>query len=312
MAGLVYVVPYVPPAPPVPKWRGMQVIWTGWDGSQWDLSSGEQGVFLIEGEGIEGFNMPPVSRFTSTSTRVRGSRYRGHRIEEREVFWPLFVYNDVDSDGWLEVDRAFWRTLDPDRAGRLTVIQPSGHSRSIMLRFLEATDSVDRDPFVTGWQIYGITLVADDEPLWAGEAFSRRWGQAEEDQLFIPDEGAPDFFISGSSTIGEARVTNDGDVPAHPRWDLEGGADGGISEASVTVAGKEIGIPFPIAEGSRLVIHTDPRVQVATLDGVDVTGDLDPWGFGEIPAGDNVPLTISITGNGTVQASFTPLYYRAW
>jgi hypothetical protein len=47
MVNLAYAAPYTPVIPgSFNPWQGMKHTWTGWDGSVWDLSDPESGVFL--------------------------------------------------------------------------------------------------------------------------------------------------------------------------------------------------------------------------------------------------------------------------
>ncbi len=64
------------------RWAGLQVTWTGWDGSVWELSSSDSPVWLTP-EGTRGLSMPPVDRYTSEAPAVAGSRWRGYRVAGR-------------------------------------------------------------------------------------------------------------------------------------------------------------------------------------------------------------------------------------
>jgi hypothetical protein len=61
-----------------------------------------------------------------------------------------------------------------------------------------------------------------------------------------------------------------------------------------------------------LEIDTNPSVQAAFLDGVDVTAQLTKADFATLPPGEDVTLSLSMTGAGWVEAKFTPKYLRAW
>ena len=76
------------PAPPGggASVAGVAMTWTGGDGSSWDLTRRSDGVWLMPG--FRGLRMPPLDRFVSDSPSVDGSRWRGNRVLEREVFWP--------------------------------------------------------------------------------------------------------------------------------------------------------------------------------------------------------------------------------
>jgi hypothetical protein len=316
MAGLVLATPGgITPPPAAPTWTHMRHRWDAWDGTSWRLSSRDSGVFLLAG--VRGLTMPPIDRFSSASPAVAGSRYRGNRTDEREAFWPVKVWNDQSSQDWIEYDRAWWKTLDPDKVGSWVVTQPNGDKRSLRLRFVDdGNPSFDTDPARAGWTRYGITLVAE-EPYWMGDPITREWA-ASNPVDFFGASGGPSFFISSGHTLDNATITNDGNVEAWPVWRI----DGPTTSVDLGVDGQTIEVPFTIAAGEAVVIDTDPRVQTAvqydTVDGVlqlpglDRTEDLGEVGFAPVPAGASVPLDLNMVGTGNVSISLVPRYYRAW
>lgn len=301
---VVFAAPYVPPVPPRNPWSGASVSWEGADGSLWSLDP-ESGVFLLPG--VRGLTLPPMDQFTSRLSGGHGQRFRGWSAGPREVFWPLCIFEDTTDEGWLERDAAFWRSLRPDVAGTWTVTHPNGTSRSLKLRLTSDGDKAwDVAPGSRAWTDYGIYLVAD-QPFWEGQVVgSPVWGQDEAPVDFIPAEGAPDFYLSGASTVGNASLTNPGDVDAPLVWTVTGPT----TSVSLTVGGDTIGVPFPVLDGQTLVIDTG--APVALLDGVDVTGQLDAAGFASLPARATTDLGIVMSGTGTVRAEFVPLHERAW
>lgn len=307
MPGIILAAPTTAPqfAGMTQQWTHMGHTWTGWDDSVWDLCGDASGVVLLSG--VRGLTMPPADRYASASPAVAGSRWRGHRVAEREVFWPVKVWADAGSAAWLAYDRAWWNTMRPDKLGTWAVTQTTGETRSLRLRFVDdGQHSVQVDPGLIGWERYGITLVAED-PYWEGEPISRTWETATPDEFF--GTGAPSFFISSGNTLDNAKITNPGDVEAWPVWTL----NGPITAAEVGVGGESIEVPFAVADGSSLTIDTDPRAQTAiTSAGVDRTEDLGEVGFTAIPAGASIPLALAVTGAGSVSVSVTPRYYRAW
>jgi hypothetical protein len=290
----------------VAAWIGLQPTWTGWDGSTWNLSDPTSGVMLLRG-GTRGLTMPPVQRLTSDSPGVPGSRHRGYRVAEREVFWPLFVFKDSDSAGWVEHDRAFWRTMHPDRPGVWSVSHPDGGSRSLRCRFVDDGEhAFDLLPVRFGWAKYGVTLVAE-QPFWQGQPIIRSWKAADPVDFF--GSGAPDFHITPGSTLADAVMDNPGDEPAHVTWTVHGPT----SSVEVGVGGRIIEVPFPLAEGESLTIDTAPTAQTAIdSDGVERTAELGEVDFAPLPPGQSVSLSLNMVGSGMVSATITPLYHRAW
>lgn len=306
----IVVTPEEIPPPPQADWPGISgMTWTGWDGSVWDLL-GSAGLCLTPG--VRGLNMPPVDRFTSTSPALAGSRWRGHRTLEREVFWPLLLWSDAGSVDWLDFDRAFWATMRPDKAGTWTVSDPQGLSRSLRVRYSDDSDHAsDMDPSKFGWSVYGLRLVAE-QPFWEGDPVTRTWNN----DSFVPFFGGvaggkgPSFYISSGSTLVSAEVSNPGDVDAYPVYTVTGPVD----SASVGYAGNTVSLGA-IPAGQQRIIDTRPdRLTVTDANGVDKWSELtgDPQFDAPIPPGESVPLSLSMVGTGTVSLTLTPLYYRAW
>lgn len=293
-------------------WSGLSMLWTGWDGSQWELSDLSSGVQLKAG--ARGLGSPDGDRYTSMSPAQAGSRNRGRRTLEREVFWPLRVYSGAGSQAWLDYDAAFWATMHPDRPGVWSVTQPNGITRSLVCRFVsDGSQTFDVDPSLIGWQNYGVTLVAE-RPFWVGEKIVRSWSD-EASQPFFGGTGGggvgPPFYISAGNTISSARMPNPGDVDVYPVWSIGGSTTSvtvGVGDSTITYAA-------PIAGGDTITIDTDPaRRTVVDQNGVDRSGNLQTGSqpFAPIPAGAGVPLSLSMVGTGTVTATIEPRYFRAW
>jgi hypothetical protein len=288
------------------EWVGLRPTWTGWDGSKWDFASIQGGVMLLRG-GVRGWSMPPVEHKTSQSPAVAGSMWRGYRVAEREVFWPLYVWRRDGSQAWIEHDRAFWRTMHPGKTGVWSVTHPDGTVRSLACRFASDNDAAyDRAPSHVGWMKYGITLVAE-QPFWTGLPITRTFSTSAASDFF--GAGAPPFTISSGNTLASAAIDNPGDEAAWPVYTLRGP----FTSASVGVAGRAVEVPFSMADGESLVIDTRPTAQTAiTGVGLERTGDLGAVQFAPIPAGSSVPLTVSMVGTGSVEVSIQALYHRAW
>lgn len=286
----------------------MGSTWTGWDGSVWDLLTyADSGVLLMRG--VRGLGKPTHDRYSSQSPALAGSRWRGYRTTEREVFWPVAVYADTANSRWVATDRAFWRTMHPGRPGTWTITQPSGEVRSLVCRFVDDGAQVfDVDPLTAGWTAYGVTLVADEQPFWSGQTITRTF-RASAASDFYGGSGGPPFYISSASTLASAAITNPGDVEAYPVWTITGPT----TSVSVGLAGNLVDVPFTLATGVSLVIDSRPTAQTAVDSlGVERTAELGSANFAAIPPGESVPLTLTMAGTGIVQVDLTPLYDRAW
>ena len=309
---LVFATPYFPSAPPRP-WVGLQMTWTGWDGSVWNLTSAAEGAVMLPG--VRGLTMPPIVHYSSAYASVPGARWRGHTVDAREVFWPIQLYSDIDSQGWVDRDRAFWKTMRPEKRGTWTVKLPSGQERKLDCRFSDDSDhTINHDPVLHGWSSYGITLTAE-EPFWRASPIRREWN-AGGALPFFP-EGGGGFTISPSTTLDSSAMPNPGDVDAYPVWEVHGPT----TSAQVGVAGRNITIPFAVDENQILVIDTAPAQQSATLydisggqrvNPVDKTADLGIANFAPVPADSVTTTTLSLEGAGKVSLVLTPLYLRAW
>lgn len=324
--GIAYAAPYVPPAPPVSPWRGFKLSWTGWDGSEWELTNPASGLFLRPG--VRGLGLPSFERQSSTSPMVAGSRHRGSSTKDRDVFWPLYLYSDKGSAEFMARDRAFWRSLDTDLEGVWSVILGDGSRRTLGLRLSGADDTLNHDPVQRGWAGYGIDLIAD-QPYWLGETVVKSWSQGDLRDFYttsgdISTYGYPAdtiHYLSSGGALGSATFTNDGDVPAYPTWTVIGPT----TAVSFGVGTSKVTVPFAVPSGYAVQLDTDPVNGQVLWYGVwdaasktitapaDRTTELDPASaFVAIPRGQDRPLTITMTGTGTVIAALQNKYRRAW
>ena len=324
--GIAYAIPYIPPAPPAPPWRGISLSWQGWDGSEWELTRPAAGLFLRPG--LRGLHLPPFERQSSSAPGVPGSRHRGTSTGDREVFWPLYLYSDTDSAAFMERDRAFWQSLDTDLEGTWTAALPDGGRRTLGLRLRGADDDLTHDPVQRGWAKYGINLLAD-QPYWLGETVTKSWAQGDMRNYYITPEDRVTYgypadaihYLSAGGALGAATFTNDGDVPSYPVWTVIGPT----TAVSFGVGGNDIIVPFDIPAGYAVQLDTDPvngqvlwygawdEATRSIPSRVDRTKDLDPTSaFVAIPRGQDRPLSIQMTGTGTVVAEVRNKYRRAW
>lgn len=297
---------------------GLAFTWTGWDGSVWPLTDPSSGVY-INAEGVEGLNAPAYRHHTQTSPAIAGQWHRGSVTEPRAVFWPLTVEHRGTEADFVARDAAFWRTMDPNRPGTWTVTRPDGAARSLRVRFVDdGGHAYTHDPVRDGWEVYGLSLVADD-PYWRGPEVRRSWRASDSDDFYNGAAKAPSFNLASSNVLGSANVDNEGDVDAWPTWTVVGPC----TEVTLGVSGRTISAPITLTATQALVIDTDPTAQTATVGtwnestatlsgGVDRTADLAAVDFAPIPAGSSVPLTITLAGTGYVSVTFTPRYRRAY
>lgn len=321
---VVYAVPSAPTElSDTNLWVGTPMTWLGADGTEWSLTDRSRGVALKKG--VRGLLFPQFTRFSSSSPAVPGSRHKGSRALDREVFWPVKVFSNAGSIEWMKLNRAFWRSFDPDVEGTWTVHHPDGTKRSLQCRFQEVDDILDRNPSKVGWQTYQIRLLAD-QPFWVGEPVTDSWRSTTQRNYYLTageiaalPPGTINYLSSGSD-LASATFTNDGDVPAYPVWH----AVGPLNDVSVGVEGQTLTIPFDVPDGKAVEIDTHPvtgqrlwygdwdPVARAVVNRVNRTGELSgDQRFVPIPAGEARKLSLSWTGTGVVIATIVPLYRSA-
>lgn len=281
----------------------MRHTWTGWDGSVWDLSDVEGGVFLLN-EGLEGLGMPDITNYTHSSPVVHGEQWDGWLATGRKVFWSVAVFHDNSSTGWVARHRAFWKTMRPGKTGVWSVELPGGEKFSLTLRFKGHGDhSYTTDPVHRGWEVYGIELFPE-QPFWEAKPIVKRWDSEVQVPFLGPDDVGPPFYVSPSTTLGSAKLTNPGDVESFIEWTVTGPT----LSVAVGIGEENTVVPFPVPDGEKLVIDTDPRNLIAELNGVDVMNRLTEFNYPALPPGEDIRLSLEMEGAGSVEARFTPYH----
>lgn len=330
MSTLTPVLFAAPPAAVVDDtpWVSVRPRWTGWDGSVWDLADRSSPVLLTR-DGIRGLSFPPFRRHVSKAAGVPGQRHRGYTSDARGVFWPVYVATGDGSQAFVELDRAFMRTMHPGKPGTWSVTHPDGQVRTLQLRFRDDGDHAFRMlPTITGWAKYGLTLDAD-HPYWAGEPVMREWHVGAPSNFF--GTGGPPFTISSASTLAGASIENQGDEPAYPMWVADD-----VTTLSVGVGSRVVDVPFEVGPAETLVIDTRPtsrsaKVIPGTIPAGATAREVIAWvearqdiavsrtrdlgggsAFAPIPEGEAASLSLDMVGSGTVRAVLEPIYHRAW
>lgn len=296
----------VPPVePPVihPEFGfGLQLV--GTDGTVWDLATGP--VYALAG--TNGFGAPAVNRWWRDTAAFDGSSHRGYRTPMREVDLPVEV-NTGTNLGWLDVDRALWKSLDPAGTCRLYVTTPEAVVRYLVLRYDDGGDeTIEIDPAIFGQSIYPLKFTAGD-PYWLGEEVVVTYEDDGAPAAFFP---GPPFSLAVANSIQTGTVTNAGDVKSWPRWEIEGP----YTAATVGLGTSLVTLDTPILANQLRIIDMDPAHRTIT----DENGD-DAWleatvaSFAAIPPGENVELALDITGSGSgtrIELSFDQRFRRAW
>lgn len=308
--------------PPVPitfqtiadRYQGITVRWIGADGSEWDLGGGAEGV-VLQGFGTEGLHDPVIEQFEDESPNFHGADIQGWLALPRDVFWPLKVYAD-NSDQWVDTYARFFDSIDPMAPGRWIVGYRGAERELKLVGAYDRSHAFGVHPTVLGWGSIGVRLRAE-QPFWEGQPIRKGPWSEPSAMPFIPEGGAPAFYLNGRSALGSATVDNPSKkVPAFPTWIV----DGPLSGIQLGI-GEQVIEPPNVPAGKRLVIDTDLRnvtvrfgdipAEGQEFTGVDYSETLGLQEFAPIPPGKDVAVTVTGTGEGSVICELVPLHFRA-
>lgn len=288
------------------------ITWVDTNGVTWDLLSGP---VRITTAGLKGLGLPNVDWQQSIGAVVDGAVLDSWRVEEREVFVPIRFKDEAMTDT-TGIQRTFWSGLKLGAYGSFVVTDKLGAARTLTMRIRDDGGMAYKtQPDRVQVESIGLTFQADD-PWWYGPArtSSYQLGDLSGVDFFgggdpALDGTAPDFYIVTSQGSTMTTLRNPGDEDAWVQWGI-----GGPSTAfSVGVDGHPISAGLNIDDGSLLTIDTDPRVQLAYLDGVKVPfREFTSLDFARVPAGESVPISISVVGSGLITATFRPKYVRGF
>lgn len=302
----------------------MGMWWEDYLGNRWDFTSDASGIYMRGDAGIKGLNMPPIIQYAHTSPAVPGSIWDDCGTNEREVVWPVRVWQDTGSQLWIDHDARFWDTLNPRRQGRWFVEQPNGKQRWIPLRYKDdSSQTFQIDPALIGWADYTIILNAE-APYWQSTPVRRRF-EAPETSPFFVTSGPGVINISRGSSTANAQIRNAGDVDASAQWTWFGP----FSDAQAGAGDDLLQLPFAVESGGWVYCDTRPTEQVVwrgenthVVEGrtvplwdntvADVTGDCTITGFARLPFGETTILATEMTGPGVIEVEIPQEHYRAW
>lgn len=304
---------YVPPddAPPpviLPEYR-LAIELVDANGVLWDLA---RGPVRLTTAGLQGLGLPDVDWQTSEAAGVDGQRLTGWRLKSRKVFVPV-RFKDASATDTTGLQRAFWDGLRIGSYVTFRVTDRDGGVRELTMRLADDGGVTYRiQPDLAMTEAIGLTFTADD-PWWYGPAVETPYAfdNSAGSDFFGGAAHAPDFYIGAASgSSGVFKLDNPGDAPAWIVWSVSGRS---VQAWSASVGGATIASSDPMDDGSLLVVDTDPRRQTARLDGVRYPFRLfDSIQFAQIPAGGEQPVTLSVTGAGSIVARFRPRYFRGF
>lgn len=288
----------------------LEISWTDTKGYTWDLISGPVALTTA---GVQGFGMPVAFDTTRKTALVHGQTFQSWRLEPREIFLPVTFQDSAEIDVNV-IQRDWWAGLAIGEYGTLSVTDSNGAVRSIQARFVDdANMTYNVDPYapMLGLRTAGINLVAD-YPWWQGpeQSFSFGLGPEGTATFFGNGSSATPFYIVKSTGGADTTLTNDGDQDAWITWTIEGPA----TSFDLEIGGHHVAGDIVVATGDTLTIETSPLNQIAYLsDGTKKTRYLTAADFAPIPAtGAPVNVGIDVVGTGTITASFSPVYARAF
>ena len=304
------------------------VEWHGWDGSVWPLHDGgpdaaTRGVIL--GDRVRGLHYGDLETHASESPAVDGGQHIDYRAKPREVFFTVEVYSLIGSADFIDLDRAWWRSMLPATPsarrgpGHLVITSPTGGRRWLELYPQHRGDyDMDIDPSLVGHHVAGQYLTAY-RPFWVGDAVGAgaEFGSdgATQTGFFGAALGGrgPQFLIGRGSTLNSSRASNPGDEPVWLSWRLIGPG----TRYTIGVDGSETVITTSLAAGEWIRVDTDPLARTVTReDGTQIWPTIAGDGFAPLspdPQGTAQPLTTRVEGDGSIALDpIQPLYHRAW
>jgi len=299
-----------PVRPPIDfGWDRLDMWFVTQAGDRFELSEWATGAFLMPG--VTGMSMPKINHQTLSYANAHGNVWNGLLIEPREVFWPLYLYNDETSQGYVDHIRAFWEALSPFETVRWHVRDVTGTERYLDVRLKDdGGPGNDHDDVYYGWSKHRVVLEAH-QPMWRSVVpIQRPFEESGGVKFFGPaGNNGPPFRPSRNSAAGTAALPNDGDLPAYVTWELVGP----LNPATLSHGGHVIDVPFVINQGQTVVIDTNPESLTAFRNGVEITelmtGRFDA---APIPRKATTALQVEYGGDGSITASITPSYMRAY
>jgi hypothetical protein len=299
--------------------RLLQVLWTGADGSDWDITDWRSTVQLVS---LDGLGLPSFNQQFALSGARDGRRYEGTTFNQATLTLTVSV-GDLDpvpgrrrrrnGDEWRELDRAWRKSVSPTQTGVLSIITGAG-TRRIRLRLDQPTVMPPgQDPGLLGEARYSHILTADEQPWWEGDPIPAEFSQGAAPQPFFGgSDGSVLLYISESNQLASATLANPGDREAYPLW----WARGPFTSAVLGIGDQVVTIPFSRAAGEYVYVNSAEET-ITDANGVSLwplMGFTDPT-FAPIPPGESIALVTSLNdpdATSAVGVSITPLYEGPW
>ena len=289
----------------LPMRERLAAQWTSWAGDSWTITDPASPVFALVG--ATGLSGTDPEHWWSSAPSIDGSSWDGLRVPQGEVFMPIRI-DGSSADDFLATRDAFRKSLNARQVSTLRLTRPDGTWREIDCRYVSGKDQpIEPDPLMVRRETLPITWATAD-PYWRGESVTVTFPFSVPAPLFP----GPKFKIGSSRRLGNATVTNLGDVDTYAVWNIARPFTGftvGVGDSVVTMGA---------GTGHSVTIDATPGVlTMLDAEGTDVweyATEEDLMGMA-IPAGQSVPLTTVLEGAGagsSVSVTFTPRYEGGW
>lgn len=318
LAGIFHTMPADMVPPPLPYHSDFGIMlhrWTGTDGSVWNLSNPDEGVFIVQ-EDLEGMHTPVTDDINRESPSIAGSSFQGYRVKARDVVWGVYLFTDENSEAFYDLDRRFWDSMKIGQYGTWRVTRPDGAFRELSMRPVAQSYSFERDPGRFGWVKYAVRFLADVNPFWTipYEVPGSRLTVSSDvgDNFFGGDTGvgAP-FIISPSRAETSRSIYNDGDEDVWPIITIQGPMD----FVDIVIGKRKYHIDCDVQGDEWFKIDTTPyNFRIYDSTGANRISSLDNWVFEPFPSKKTTKIEVlpQGIGGGSVVFDVPPLYHRAW
>lgn len=247
----------------------MYATWTDPTGQVWELTNvdDDSGWFTTNGPGGWGAVEYEIILDPLASG---GGEPRFIRAESGRVTWPLYIAGDTHMEfltRYRAIKRAILMTVHRGQLGVLRVARPDGSARELRCFYESGLRGEPGENWVKAQPV--VTFLAPDG----------YWRDVEETVIEHSYVGTPvSFFdpfftVSDSQVLGEATITNVGDVDAWPEWTITGPMTS-IAATNHTT-GKAFTLDHALTSGEQITIRTArPRPMVRGPADINLVGAL--------------------------------------
>ena len=295
--------------------QGLEVTWTDYRGTVWDLTRGTQGVILdLDQAGLDWAGINQTFTTGGQILRATSLDWGTHHLAVL-VGWDRkgADYLRLRSQWWTEANSPFW-----DRAGVLSVTAPGGQTRTRRLVLGSSPETVFKyDPSLGVDTPVEVWTLTGPNPWWYGltqvvELTQSSFTSASSVPFYGNTGAGWPLNISSTATASNVFMSNDGQGPMWVTWTLQGPMSTprvGTSAGVLTYTGN-------IAAGEVVEISTAPerRAVVERTSGMSRYGEVS-GNYAPLPAGERSPLVVSaegLTSASKITATATTAYATAF